>query len=144
MCPFLKGKKKKKKQLFCIACKTIINIQMTQKTKLSLIWIFLTAAKPRQGSRSVKRKLVPHQALSTTTHKTMNSTCYAISHAFGTHHMVEAAYLYSWTALFFSSHAQTHFSPLSQLLLVERHYNLHTIAFFTARILSAYKCQLVC
>lgn len=45
----------------------------------------------------------------------MSSTCYAISHAFGTHHIAEAAYLCSWTALFFSfSHAQTHFSPLFQ------------------------------
>lgn len=90
---------------------------MTQKTKLSLIWIFLRAAKPRLGSRFVKSKLVPHQTLLTTTHKTMSSTCSAISHAFGTHRMVEAAYLCSWTALFFSfSHAQTHFSPLSAVI----------------------------
>jgi len=42
---------------------------MTQKTKPLLIWTFLRAAKPRLGSRFVKSKLVPHQALFTT-HKT--------------------------------------------------------------------------
>lgn len=141
--------KKKSKQaavnILYIACKTMTNIPMTQKTQLLLIWTFLTAAVPRLGSTFEMSKLVPQQAPLTTTHETMSSTCCAISHTVGTHHMVEAAYLWSWTALFFSlSHTQTHFSPLFQLLFVERHYSPHSTAFFTARILSAYKRQLVC
>lgn len=68
--------------------------------------------------------------------------CCVIPHTIETHHMAEA-YLWSWTALFFS-HIQTHFYPLFQLLFMERHYNPHITALLTARILSAYKCQLVC
>lgn len=101
-------------------------------------------SKPKTRCRFVRSKVVPHPALLTTTHEITSSTCYPTSHTLGMHHMVETAYLRSWTALFFSSHTQTHFSPLFQLLFVERHYNPHTTAFFTARILSAYKCQLVC
>jgi len=58
-----------------------------------------------------------------------------VPHTIGMHHMVEA-YLWSWTGPFFS-HIQTHFSPLFQLLFMERHYNPHTTALLTARILSA-------
>lgn len=126
-----------------IACKAIKNISVTWKTKLLLIRTFLTAAKPRLGSRFAKSKLVPHQALLTTTHETMSSTCYAISHIFGMHHMLEVVYLWSGTALFFFCHTQTHFCPLFHLLFVKRHYNPHTTAFCAARILTAYKRQLV-
>lgn len=72
----------------------------------------------------------------------LSSMCFVLSHTFGMHHMAKAAYLWSWTAFFFS-HTQTFFSSFP-LLFVERHYNPHTTAFLTARILSACKRQLLC
>lgn len=90
-----------------IACKTIINIPMTWKTKLLLIWAFLAAAKPRLGSRFVKRELVSQQAPLTTTHKTMSSRCY---------------FTYIWITLYGKSSL---FVELDSLFLL-----LHTKAFF--------------
>lgn len=45
------------------SCKIIANISTIWKTKLLLIWTFLTAAKPTLLSGFVRSNLVPHQAL---------------------------------------------------------------------------------